>query len=330
MKMRIAGLALCLLSTPVFAQSVISFDVVFDRVLEASGSFAPNLAPVATVGPFRSSAFGPLPPVTVTGKVTLSTVPSSNQLAGPANGFPLAVNAITLNGDFTNESGNSPPSTWYSYTFNNATFDLYGSGGGYMATDFVSNPNPNDWRMFTGTGLNGKLSDHGPSSIYGGTCPFFFGCQSLNAAGSGNGTTAVGWNNPAQLWKEGTPIYNKSINQPIFGAGFRNTGNHALVSGSVIEDSASGVGFANGMDAFALEGVLDTTNTQGNGTSQLYPDGVNGYPGKVRIVTFSNSGNSAFVLEGHVVYAAVPVPAAVWLFGSALGMLGFARRRRAA
>jgi hypothetical protein len=35
------------------------------------------------------------------------------------------------------------------------------------------------------------------------------------------------------------------------------------------------------------------------------------------------------MLEGHVTYAPVPVPAAVWMMGSALGLLGWMRRRAA-
>jgi hypothetical protein len=323
MKKVVAGLAISLLSAPVFAQSVIEFDVVFDRVLEASGAFTPNLQPVAN-GPFFPS--GALPAVTVTGHVIISAIPSSNELAGPTNGFPLAKNEITLNGTFSTQSGNSPSAGWATFTFNNAKFNLFSSGA-YMATDFVSNPT--NWQNFAATGLNGKLSDHGPAGVYGGSCPFFFGCLSANPGGSGSGASPVGWNQPNQLWKSGTPIFDKTINQPIFGAGYRNTGNHALISGSMTQVNAgAGIGFENGLDAFAYEGVLDTQDTQGLGrTSQPYADGVGGFPGKVRIVTFSNSGNTAYSLEGHIVYAAVPVPAAAWLFGSALGLLAWVRRR---
>jgi hypothetical protein len=118
----------------------------------------------------------------------------------------------------------------------------------------------------------------------------------------------------------------------VFAAGYRNTGNHALISGTVSQTNpGSGLGFENGMDAFSLQGVLDTANTQGNGTSQLYPNGVNGFPGIVRIVTFSNTGNTAYVIEGKVTYLPpIPVPGAVWLFGSALGLAGVLRRRKVA
>lgn len=313
----IGGLALGLFAAPAFSQSVLTFDVVFDRVMEASGAFTSNLTPIRP-GPFNGNA--PIEPPSLTGTVTLSAVPSSTQFAGPDNGFPLAVNTITLNGSFSTLSGFSPANGWSTHTFSNATFNLY-SADSYSATDFTSNPT--DWATFTATGANGKLSDHGPAAIYGGTCPFTLGCVSANPAGSGSGATAY------DLFDEGTPIF--ASGAPVFGTQFRNKGNHPLVSGTATQTNpGSGLGYDNGMDAFALQGVLDTTNSQGNGVAQLYPDGVNGYPGKIRIVTFSDTGNTAYVVEGHVVYSVVPGPEALWLFGSAVGLLGLRHRRAAA
>ena len=43
----------------------------------------------------------------------------------------------------------------------------------------------------------------------------------------------------------------------------------------------------------------------------------------------SLSGNSAAAISATYTLQVVPVPAAVWLFGSALGLLGVARRLRA-
>jgi hypothetical protein len=315
MKKILAGLVLSLLAGAASAQSVISFEVVFDTVYEASGSFAPNLVAVAP-GPFNNNQ--PIAAPTLTGQVTLSTVPSGTQITN-MNG---AINQITLNGSFSTASGYSPSSGWSTHTFNGATFNLY-KPNSYMATDFVSNPT--NWPVFTATAADGTLADHGPAAIYGGVCPYFnfpgVNCASAQSAGTGTGTTPYG------LFAPGTQIYNGAAVFPTLA----NAGNYAMTSGSYSQTNpGAGLGFENGMDAFAFEGVLDTANTQGNGPSQPYPDGVNGFPGKVRFLTFSSSGNTAYMVEGHIAYGVVPVPAAVWLFGSALGLLGVARRRAAA
>jgi hypothetical protein len=310
MKKLLAGLVLSAFAGPAFSQSVISFDVVFDAVYEASGAFGPTLTQVQP-GPFNA---GPIAAPNLTGTVILSSVASGTQLTN-ANG---ALNQITLNGSFSTASGYSPSNGWSTHTFSNATFDLY-KPNSYFALDFVSSPT--NWPIFTATAANGALSDHGPASIYGGTCPNFsfpgVNCASAQSAGTGNGTS------PAALFAPGTQIYNGSAVFPTLA----NVGNYGLVGGSYSQTNpGSGLGFENGMDAFAFQGVLDTANTQGLGPSQPYLDGVNGFPGKVRFLTFSSTGNTAYMVEGHI----VPVPGAVWLFGSALGLLAYARRRAAA
>ncbi len=314
MKKVLVGLALGLSVTASNAQSVISFDVVFDQVYEASGGFTPNLRAIAP-GPFNNNA--PIVPPDLTARVVLSAVASGTQLTN-ANG---ALNQITLNGSFSTVSGNSPANGWSTHTFTNAAFDLY-KPASYYATDFVTDPN--DWPIFTATSTNGTLSDHGPAAIYGGNCPFSFGCLSAASAGTPTGTT------PYALFEVGTPVF--AGGSPVFPASFRNSGSYALISGSVTQTNPStGIGFDNGMDAFALQGVLDVADSQGNGPSQLYPDGVGGRPGIVRIMTFSSTGNTLYLVEGHVVYAAVPGPATGWLLATGMGLiLTWSRRRRAA
>jgi hypothetical protein len=314
MKKVVSVLALGLCTTAANAQSVISFDVVFDQVYEASGSFTPNLTAI-TPGPFNNNA--PIAPPDLTAHVVLSAVASGTQLTN-ANG---ALNQITLNGSFSTTSGFSPSNGWSTHTFVDATFDLY-KPNSYFATDFVTNPN--DWPIFTATSTNGTLADHGPAGNYGGTCPFFFGCLSAASAGTPAGTTAF------DLFDAGTPVF--AGGAAVFPASFRDSGNYGLLAGSVTQTNAStGLGFENGMDAFALQGVLDVANSQGNGESQLYPDGVGGRPGIVRIVTFSSTGNTAYVVEGRVVYSPVPGPATGLLLATALGVVApwVKRRRRA-
>jgi len=204
---------------------------------------------------------------------------------------------ITLNGSFTTESGNSPSAGWSVHTFTNATFNLLKAGAtnSYFATDFVTSAT--EWPIFTATAANGFLSDQGPAAAYpGGTCPFFFNCLSAQPAGNGAGVGVFG------LFPAGTNIFNTGTSLPSFPS-LANAANYPLISGTATQTNpSSGLGFDNGMDAFALQGVLDIPNTQGNGTSQLFPDGVGGRPGIVRIMTTSSTGNTMYMVQGHVVY----------------------------
>ncbi len=295
MRKYLAGLVLSLFASASFAQepSVITFDVVFDRVLEASGAFAPNLGEVVD-GPFNEG--DPVTPPNLTGTVTLSAVPSSNQLS------TAGLNQIVLNGTWSSKSGFSPSSGWSDHAYDNAVFDLYSQGVGtpgtpasYTATDFVSDPNT--WPIFGGTAVDGLISDHGPASLYGGNCPYLFGCLSAN---------------PAIDFAEGTTVFDTGTSMAVFPT-LADAGWHPLVGGSYSQTNpGSGLGHDNGLDGFYFETALDVPN----GSVPL-PGGA------VRIVMTSTSGSTMYVVEGRV----VPVPAAVWLFGSALGLLGWVRSR---
>ena len=299
---KLTGLLLSLFASTSFAQSVITFDVVFDTVYAASGGFAPNLV-AAAPGPFNGNL--PIPAPNLTGQVTISTVVSTNQLA------PGAVNTLTLNGSWTSENGFEPNNTWSTTNYTNAVFDF--GAPGYVATDFVSG---NDWPLLASTGADGAMSDHGQA--LSASCPFFFGCLSPEGM------------EPNQF-AGGTQIFDATANGgaggPVFPT-YANSGSHALTSGSVSGSfnatgdpigpgENSGLGSDNGLDAIAFDLVLEGGQVPQAG-------------GKVRFLVFSDTGTTAYMVEGSIQPAAVPVPAAVWLFGSALGMLGWIRRRASA
>lgn len=296
MRKYLAGLLLSLVASSAFAQSVVTFDVKFTRVLEASGAFAPVLNEVAP-GPFNP---GPIPPPNLTGTVTISTVPSATQLASKP-----ALNQIVLNGTWSTTSGFSPSTGWSDYTYNNAVFDLYSQDPtpSYTYTELIapSSGDPAIWDVITGTAVDGLLSDHGPASLYGGVCPENggfpgFGCFSAN---------------PFITFEEGTVVFDTGTSMPNFPT-LADAGWHPLVSGSVSATNPSaGLNHDNGLDGFYMQTFLNTN------TNTIDPGGV------VRILMSSNTGNTWYVVEGTV----VPIPAAAWLFASALGLLGWLRRR---
>ncbi|MGI9342886.1 MAG: hypothetical protein ACR2QV_08540 [Gammaproteobacteria bacterium] len=291
----ILGGVVSLFASASFAQSVITFDVDFHTVYAASGSFAPDLVPTAP-GPFNGNA--PIPDVNLTGQVTLSTVVSSNQLAPSP-----AVNTLTLNGDWTSESGFEPSNTWSTHTYTNAVFDF---GGGfpnaYVATDFIQ---PVDWPLLASTASNGLMADHGQALA--GACPFFFGCLSPEGF-------------QPDLFAGGTQVFDATLDGGLGGPAlptYANAGFNPLTSGAgsyVGGNVSAGLGSDNGLDAIAFDLVLEGGQVPGEG-------------GTVRFAVFSDTGTTAYMVEGTILPQVIPVPAAAWLFGSALGLLGWVRRR---
>jgi len=294
----LAGLALGLMATASFGQSTITFNVTFNKLLQASGANLPFLYD-STNDPWALGSTSPA--FSITGTVSLTAVASSTYLsnAGP--------NTITLNGSFTDAwPGVSPPEGWMTHTYTNATFNLYQSGAKFANNYTASEPQP----IFIGTASDGILSDHGsavsPCPFPKGLFPPYQNCASAN---------------PALTFAEYMDVYSGTALYPTLG----DLGQHDLISGSYNNSNPSaGIGHDNGLDGFYFSGVLCVNNTALCGGQQIAPGGV------VRVVMTSSTANTYYVLEGLVTQNVVPVPAAVWLMGSALGLLGIARRRQAA
>jgi hypothetical protein len=81
-------------------------------------------------------------------------------------------------------------------------------------------------------------------------------------------------------------------------------------------------------DTFHIAYLYDDTSCAqpGSGTCTVFSDGFFGW-GSAPAVTNEISLNSTVEIAKFSANVAVPVPPAVWLFGSALGMLGWIRHR---
>jgi len=295
------GLLLSLFASASFAQSTITFNVVFDRVLQASGAQLPFLYD-STNDPLDIATGGTTPIPNLTGTVTLTAVASSTQLtsAGP--------NEITLNGSWTDEFAFAPPENWLVHTYENATFDLFQTGGKF-ANDF-SLPNPQP--IFIGSDLNGLLSDHGPVD----PCPF---PTNIFNPPAGNCFS----DNPALTFGDDFDVFDTGSSTAIY-PGLADLGQHDLISGTYSLDNmtvGAGIGHDNGLDGFYFEGELCTGDLTACGGGTIAPGGI------VRIVMTSDTGNTMYVVEGTV--APIPLPAAAYLFPAGLiAGLGWMRRRR--
>jgi hypothetical protein len=99
----------------------------------------------------------------------------------------------------------------------------------------------------------------------------------------------------------------------------------ALIESALGTSTALTVG-SSASDTFHIPYLYDDSscNQPGNGTCTIFSDGIFGW-GNLPAVDTEISLNST--VEIAKFSAHVPVPPAVWLFGSALGMLGWIRHR---
>lgn len=297
MKRYLTGIALSLVASTAFGQATISYDVIFDTLYVAAGGPVPNLTQFATDTPFD-----------LTGTVTITTASASTQVVGAS-----ANNNIVLNGSWNTEFMFNPPNTRQTFTYTDAVFDLSGFPDAWVANEFFADyPQP----FFSGTSIDGLLADWGPASLYGGTCPFTDFGTNCNSA------------NPFQDFPEGLAVWDPAANGGLGEAllpEYANAGFHALVSGSA---TATDIGSPSLSHDNGLDGLYFDTNLCAGGDLALC-GGLPVAEGIVRIVMTSESGATMYVVTGTIAGNVVPVPAAVWLFGSALGLLGWVRRRAA-
>lgn len=157
-----------------------------------------------------------------------------------------------------------------------------------------------------------------------------------------------------QISATGSPATIKTSESPA-GAGFTTVWGFAVSGVNSADIGASGLGLDwSGFDTFSLNVANDNENswsfsvsvwdgaTTATSTSQLLPNNSLASLFSVDITGLNLSTiNSVFVtvsaelpIDGNdrtaeYTISTVPVPAAAWLFGSALGLLGWRRRRSA-
>ena len=115
--------------------------------------------------------------------------------------------------------------------------------------------------------------------------------------------------------------------------GAQITANGNVVTASEVDTSVSGLGFLNkGVDVGDTFGFLGGPQTQNSSvfTASSSFTGDLAYDLMEVKVDFALTANSSVGISGFVQQTVVPVPAAVWLFGSGLlGLIGVARRKKA-
>jgi hypothetical protein len=160
-----------------------------------------------------------------------------------------------------------------------------------------------------------------------------FGVGASTSTGSTFGFT---FNLPIAL--QGLINANSSVSYSLSSlstAGAQITADGNIVTASELDTSVLGLGFLNkGVDVGDTFGFLspDGPLTQNSAvfTASNSFTGNLAYDLMVVKVDFALSADSAVGISGFVQQLPVPIPAAVWLFGSGLlGLVGIARRKKA-
>jgi hypothetical protein len=121
----------------------------------------------------------------------------------------------------------------------------------------------------------------------------------------------------------------------LSSAGAQITANGNIVTASEVDTSIDGLGFLNkGVDVGNTFGFLSPDGPLTQNSAVFTAS--NSFTGNLAYdlmevkVDFALSPNSTVGISGFVQQLAVPIPAAVWLFGSGLlGLVGIARRKKA-
>jgi hypothetical protein len=136
----------------------------------------------------------------------------------------------------------------------------------------------------------------------------------------------------ADINDAGSPLRwtNIDITSEIGPTTFNFEGASAVSDVLAFVTGVPGIGDLTG--TFALLGELETAMTNAGGTINLVLDGGTNFNSSQTVCTTTTCGSSespVFLISGSITGSVVPVPAAVWLFGSALGLLGWMRRKAA-